>query len=71
MLEQSMALAAAHGALAWELRTATTMAEMLIGEGRHSDGIAWLEPVYSRLVEGHRTADALKARDILEGRVSR
>lgn len=71
MLEQSMALATAHGALAWELRTATTMAEMLIAEGNDSDAIARLEPVYSRLVEGHRTADALKARDILEGRFPR
>jgi predicted ATPase/DNA-binding winged helix-turn-helix (wHTH) protein len=70
-LEQSMALAHAHGALAWELRTATTMAEMLIADGREADAIARLEPVYSRLVEGHRTTDALKARDILEGRVSR
>jgi hypothetical protein len=47
------------------------MAEMLIADGREADAIARLEPVYSRLVEGHRTTDALKARDILEGRVSR
>ena len=70
-LEQSLALASARGALAWELRTATTMAEMLRGEGREADALARLEPVYSRLVEGHRTADALRARDILEGRVLR
>lgn len=71
MLEQSLSLAKAHGALAWELRTATTIAEMLVSEGRESEALGRLEPVYNRLVEGHRTADALKARDILEGRGSR
>lgn len=71
MLEQSLSLAKAHGALAWELRTATTIAEMLVSEGREAEALGRLEPVYNRLVEGHRTADALKARDILEGRGSR
>ena len=67
-LEQSLAQAHEQGALAWELRTATSMAGMRLAEGREPEAHGILEPVYRRLVEGFDTADALTARDILEGR---
>ncbi len=70
LLNESLEQARSRGALAWELRTATTIAgaHYLVGNG--AKGRAVLEPVYERLVEGHGTADALRARDILEGRAA-
>jgi len=68
LLERSLREAREQGALAWELRTATTLAELHLAGERPAEARAVLEPVYSRLSEGFDTADALGARDILEGR---
>jgi hypothetical protein len=66
LLERGLAEAKAQGALAWELRIATTMAEMYLAQHAAGAGLAVLEPIYERLPEGFETADALAARDLLE-----
>jgi hypothetical protein len=70
LLEQSLAQARARGALAWELRTGTTMAELQLAAGNAAAARATLEPIYERLPEGFGTADALTARDMLERRLN-
>lgn len=71
LLEESLVLANERGALAWELRAATTMAEVHLAAADEPKARAVLEPVYERLTEGHGTSDALRARDLLEGRSRR
>jgi predicted ATPase/DNA-binding winged helix-turn-helix (wHTH) protein len=66
LLAASLEQAKAHGALAWELRTATTMAEWHRNDGDDAAARAVLEPIYERLPEGFGTADPLRARDLLE-----
>ena len=70
LLEQSLAQARARGALAWELRTGTTIAELQLVAGNPAAARATLEPIYERLPEGFGTADALTARDMLERRLN-
>jgi predicted ATPase len=55
-----------QGALAWELRTATSLARLWQASGRLPEAGALLRPVYARLTEGFATADAGAARDLLE-----
>jgi hypothetical protein len=67
-LDKRLAMANEKGALAWALRTATATAEVHLTAGDESLAREVLEPVYERLTEGHGTSDALRARDVLEGR---
>jgi predicted ATPase len=53
--------------LAWELRAATSLARLLSDQGRPSDAIACLEPVYRRFTEGFGTADLIAAKQLLAG----
>jgi predicted ATPase len=69
VLDQAMAQADQQSALAWQLRIATTMGEMHRAEGRSDMLRQVLEPVFERLTEGFDTADALRARGLLEGRL--
>jgi predicted ATPase len=46
-----------QGALAWELRVATSLARLLRDQGRSADALALLQPVYDRFTEGFDTAD--------------
>lgn len=68
LLERGLNQAKAHGAIAWELRIATTMVERCHGPGETASALARLESIYDRLPEGLDTADALKARGLLEAR---
>lgn len=54
-----------QGALAWELRAATSLARLLQSQGRGAEAREVLKPVYDRFTEGHDTADLLAARAVL------
>jgi hypothetical protein len=53
-------------ALAWELRSASSLARLWMSQGRRKDAELTLLPVYRRFREGARTADVIAARSILE-----
>jgi len=56
-----------HGALAWELRAATSLARLLRGRGLGIEATQVLQPVYDRYSEGFETVDVTSARALLEG----
>jgi predicted ATPase/DNA-binding winged helix-turn-helix (wHTH) protein len=53
-------------ALSWELRSATSLAQLWCNHGRVRDARNLLAPVYNRLTEGHQTADPKAARSLLD-----
>lgn len=62
MVGEARALAHRQGALSWELRAATSLAELAAPGAR--DGLA---EVLARFTEGYATADHRRARRVLEG----
>jgi predicted ATPase len=66
---RSTAWARRQGALSWELRTATSLANLRISEGRHADARAALATVRAMFTEGFQTSD-LKAADAVLDRLS-
>jgi len=64
---QALDLAGRQGALAWELRAATSLARLLSHRGRSADATAVLRPVYDRFTEGFATADLKAAKALLDG----
>jgi predicted ATPase len=54
-----------QNALAWELRTATSLAKLRNDQGRAGDGIELLAPIYNRFTEGFETADLRTAKSLL------
>lgn len=65
LLRRALAIAREQGALSWELRAATTLADLWIRRGRHDEGRALLQPVFNRFTEGYQTADLQLASDLL------
>jgi len=65
LLERSIAQSRAQGARAWELRSTTTLAELMAGEGQAAEGRARLAEVYARFDEGFDTPDLVAARAII------
>ncbi len=63
---QALALARRQGALSWELRAATSLARLWRDQGRSTEGMALLQPVYGRFTEGFETADLRAARALLD-----
>jgi predicted ATPase len=61
----SLDLAARQGALAWELRAATSLAQLRAGQGRRDEARRVLAPVYDRFTEGFDNADLTAARYVL------
>jgi hypothetical protein len=55
-----------QGALAWELRTATSLAGTWRDEGRTEEAHELLAPIYDRYSEGFGTADLVAAKTLLE-----
>jgi tetratricopeptide (TPR) repeat protein len=55
-----------HGALSWELRAATSLARLLLNQGRPPDATACLQPIYDRFTEGFGTADLIAAKQLLD-----
>ena len=58
--KQSLELSRVQGSRAWELRTATDLAALWVGQGRAKDARALLLPVFEQFTEGSDTSD-LKA----------
>jgi predicted ATPase len=50
----------------WELRAAVSFARLLMTQGRRSEALGLLAPVYGTFTEGFETADLVQAREILE-----
>jgi predicted ATPase len=65
-LQRALTLAREHGALAWELRAATSLARHRLERGRAVEARALLAPVFDRFTEGFETRDLLEARRVLE-----
>jgi predicted ATPase/DNA-binding winged helix-turn-helix (wHTH) protein len=55
-----------HGALAWELRAATSLARLWYGQNRRGEALSLLQPVYDRFTEGFGTADLKAAKALLD-----
>jgi predicted ATPase/DNA-binding winged helix-turn-helix (wHTH) protein len=62
---RSMDLAREQSALAWELRTATSLAHLWARQGRGDEATRVLRPVYDRFTEGLDTPDLRAARCLL------
>ena len=65
-LEESLAVAREQGALAFELRSASTLASWLSEGGQRDQARRALSPVYERFTEGFDTADLTVARRLVE-----
>lgn len=63
---ESLELSRRQGAVAWELRTAIDLAELLAERRRGEEAGLLLRPVLDRFVEGSDTADIRAARQLLE-----
>jgi predicted ATPase len=65
-LLQSLGRARKQSALAWELRTATTLARLWSGHNRAADGLDLLAPVYAKFTEGFDNSDLKAAKHLLD-----
>ncbi|WP_394846401.1 helix-turn-helix transcriptional regulator [Pendulispora brunnea] len=65
LLRQSLDIARRQQALSWELRTATTLAELWERGNRHTEAHDLLAAVYDRFTEGFDTQDLKRANAIL------
>jgi predicted ATPase len=63
---QALDWARRQGALSWELRAATSLAQLWRDQGRSADASAFLQPVYDRFTEGFATPDLQEAKSLLE-----
>jgi predicted ATPase len=57
LLRRSLAVAREQGALAWSLRSASSLAALYLRQGAKVQARATLEPVLARCREGQGTAD--------------
>lgn len=67
LFQGALLLAGRQGALAWELRAATSLARLRHCHGAPDSARALLEPVLARCTEGFQTADVLAAGRLLAG----
>ena len=65
LLEASLALARQQGALAWELRSAASLAQLRTGSPRGEEDLDVLAGVLARFTEGLDTQDLVLARAVL------
>jgi predicted ATPase/DNA-binding winged helix-turn-helix (wHTH) protein len=65
-LQSSLAVARNQGALAWELRSATTLASLWHEEGRGAAAADLLLPVVDRITEGRQTRDFMRAEAVMQ-----
>jgi tetratricopeptide (TPR) repeat protein len=65
-LSRSLQLARRQSALAWELRTATSLALLRRKQDRHDEAHGALAAVYDRFTEGFETSDLRAARRLLD-----
>jgi len=65
LLQRSLELARRQGALAWALRSATSLARLLQQQGRHDEALAALSPVHRQINEGKDATDVIAASALL------
>jgi predicted ATPase len=63
---QALDWARRQGALSWELRAATSLAQLLRDQGRPADAMALLQPIYDRFTEGFDTVDLQAAKALID-----
>ncbi|WP_426206307.1 ATP-binding protein [Pseudomonas sp. TWP3-1] len=66
VLQQALCIAQAQGALAWELRSATSLAQLWQRQSRYREALELLQPIYQRFTEGYATPDLCKVRALLD-----
>jgi len=66
LFRQALEWARRQGALSWELRAATSLAQLLRSQGRAAEALALLQPIYGRFTEGFDTADLKAAKTLLD-----
>ena len=67
VLTRALNVARNQGALAWELRSATSLARLWQRQGRYGQADALLAPICARFTEGLTTPDLMNARRLLDG----
>jgi predicted ATPase/DNA-binding winged helix-turn-helix (wHTH) protein len=65
VLLKALNVAKAQGALAWELRSATSLARLWQRQGRYRQAHVLLTPIYQRFTEGHATPDLVAVKCLL------
>ena len=68
---KALGIARDQGARAFELRTATSLARLLAGQGRAAEALPPLAAVYQTYSEGFETRDLQEARELLDRLSSR
>jgi predicted ATPase len=63
---QALDWARRQGALSWELRAATNLAQLWRNGGRSNEARELLKPVYDRFTDGFATADLRAAKSLIE-----
>jgi tetratricopeptide (TPR) repeat protein len=63
---ESIVVARGMGAKAWELRTTTSLARLLMNQSRRDDARSMLSEMYNWFTEGFETADLKEAKALLE-----
>lgn len=66
VLIRALNIARHQGALAWELRSATSLAQLWQRQGRQRQAHTLLAPIYNRFTEGFATPDLTKVRGLLD-----
>jgi predicted ATPase len=66
ILQQALTIARSQGALAWELRSATDLAQLWQRQSRHREALDLLSPIYQRFTEGYATPDLRKVCRLLD-----
>ncbi|MHC8367477.1 ATP-binding protein [Pseudomonas sp. ZT5P21] len=66
VLIRALNVAKHQGALAWELRSATSLAQLWQRQGRYRQAHTLLAPIYNRFTEGFATPDLRKVRQLLD-----
>ena len=66
LLQASLALAREQKAKLWELRTATTLAQLWRDQGRHAEARDLLAPIHAWFTEGLGAPDVVAARTLLD-----
>ena len=65
LLSKALNVARVQGALAWELRSATSLARLWQRQGRDRQARELLSPIHQRFTEGHATPDLATAQRLL------
>ncbi len=66
LFSTSLELAIGQKALAWQIRSATSLARLRLAQGRQSEGRSLLLPTYNAFSEGHALPDLMAARSLLD-----